>query len=373
VRSTNGRASRARRRLITTGLLLGATVLLTACSGEQTMLDPQGPFASKPNDLFRVVFWIAVFVFVLVQGLIVFTAIRFRRKRDDDALPVQTHGNTRLEIFWTVIPALILAGIAVPTIQQVFDLAEKPADSMTIEVIGHRWWWEFRYPDSGIITANELVIPTGTPIHLEMRSEENGAPDRGVIHSFWIPALAGKQDVVPGRITTLNLEADEPGRYQGQCTEYCGLSHANMRQRAVAMTPDDFQQWVTEQQGPSVQPETGTIQAEGKQLFQANCAACHQIRDDAVASADDFIAMQAPNLTHLMSRKEFAGATLDLYLPGDNPDTFTDQPNVEQLKAWLRNPSAIKPMRPADGIGMPNLNLTEDEINKLVAYLITLQ
>lgn len=372
MRSTHGRA-RAARRLKSIGVLLGLAVLLAACSGDQTMLEPKGPYAQDPDNLFMVVFWIAVVVFVFVQGLIILTVWKYRQRPDDDGtLPVQTHGNTRLEIFWTVIPALILAGIAVPTVQQIFDLAEEPEGALTVEVIGHRWWWEFRYPDHGIITANELVIPAGRPVRLEMRSEENGAPDRGVIHSFWIPALAGKQDVIPGRVTTLNLLADEPGRYLGMCTEYCGLSHANMRQRAVALSDADFQQWVADQQAPAAVPSSGSKEAEGQELFANACAACHQIRDAEVSGGDNFTAMQGPNLTHLMSRQEFAGAIFDLYERDGNGD-FTDTPNVELLQSWLRDPGAMKAMRANEGIGMPNLGLTEDEIDKLVAYLITLQ
>lgn len=160
--------------------LLAVAVLLAACSGDQTMLDPAGYYAERPDSLFVTVMWIALFVFIFVQGLILFTVFRFRRKGDaDDEVPAQVHGNTRLEIVWTVIPALILSAIAVPTVQQVFELTATPDDAMVVEVIGHRWWWEYRYPDSGIITANELVIPEDTNITLEMRAEESGSPDNG--------------------------------------------------------------------------------------------------------------------------------------------------------------------------------------------------
>ena len=370
--STHGRASGARRRALRIIQLVALATLLAACSGDQSVLDPQGPYAQKPDDLFMFVFWIAVVVFVLVQGLIIYTSVKFRRREGDDTLPVQTHGNTKLEIVWTVIPALILAGIAVPTIQMIFDLDEEPPGALTVEVIGHRWWWEYRYPDYGIITANELVIPEDTPIRLEMRAEEGGAADRGVLHSYWIPKLGGKQDVIPGRVVTLNIQADEPGRYLGQCAEYCGLSHANMRNRAVVYDQAGFEEWVAAQQQPAAEPAAGSPAAEGQQLFAANCAACHTINSSAVSTSDDFVNAIAPNLTHLMSRKEFAGAIFDLYVPDGNGG-FTDEPNVDLLKEWLRDPPAMKAMRPADGIGMPNLNLSEDQIDKLVAYLTSLQ
>lgn len=369
--STNGRASRARRRALRIVQFFALAALLAACSGDQSVLDPKGPFAKGPDDLFMFVFWIAVVVFVLVQGLIVYTAVKFRQKAGDDALPVQTHGNTKLEIVWTVIPALILAAISVPTIQMIFDLDEEPPGAMTVEVIGHRWWWEYRYPDYGIITANELVIPVGVPIRLEMRAEESGAADRGVLHSYWVPKLGGKQDVIPGRMVTLNIQADTAGRYLGQCAEYCGLSHANMRNRAVALDMADFEEWVAAQQQPAAEPSDG-LAVQGRELFTANCAACHTINSSSVAGADDFTNAIAPNLTHLMSRKEFAGAIFDLY-GRDADGNFTDEPNVDLLKEWLRNPPAMKAMRPADGIGMPNLNLSEDQIEVLVAYLTTLQ
>lgn len=389
--------------------LAAVAVLLAACSGEQTMLDPAGYYAKRPDDLFRVTMWIALAVFILVQGLVVYTSLRYRARKDDDdtELPKQVHGNTRLEIVWTLIPALVLASIAVPTVRTVMELSELPDDAMTIEVIGHRWWWEYRYPDSGIITANELVFPEDTNIHLEMRSEETGRPDRGVVHSYWIPALAGKQDVFPGRVTTLNMRADDPGRYLGQCGEYCGLSHANMRNRGVALTAEDFDQWVADQQEGSpvaaavaeANPDWSTADqvtdvtvpdslpeqagdadpqqvAQGWAVFSNNCASCHQIRTDGVASQDDFMAATGPNLTHLMSRKEFAGAIFDLYEREDPDDAnadFTDTPNVDQLTAWVRDAPSQKAMRAGGGIGMPSFAALPDaDVDAVVAYLLTL-
>ncbi len=384
---------------------LGAVaVALAGCSGAQTMLDPQGPYARDPNTLFDFVLIVAAVVFVFVQGLIIFTAWRYRRKDDDDReVPKQVHGNTRLEILWTVIPALILAGIAVPTVRQVFALAEEPDGAMVVEVIGHRWWWEYRYPDAGIITANELVIPVDTPIRLEMRAEESGSDERGVLHSYWVPALAGKQDVIPGRVSTLNMLADEPGRYLGQCAEYCGLSHANMRNRAVALEQADFDQWVQDQQQPSetaaafagLSPQQLEEQAvpegvddqvgDGYYVFQANCVACHgQIQTEVVSSAEDFVANQGPNLTHLLSRKEFAGAIFDLYEredPDDPNAAFTDQVNVDLLRSWVNNAPSLKAMTPADGVGMPSFarapgtetGLSEAELDAVVAYLLTME
>lgn len=347
-----------------------AALAVTACGAEpQSALDPKGPFARKPDDLWQLVFVIAIVVFVIVMGLIVYTIVSFRERPDDTALPVQTHGNTRLEIMWTVIPALILAGIAVPTVQTIFELDAEPADALTVQVIGHRWWWEYRYPGMGpdggdIVTANEMVIPVDTPVRLEMTAQEQGTAQNAVIHSFWIPKLAGKQDVVPGRITTLNLQADEEGRYLGQCAEYCGLSHANMRARVEAVSSADFEQWLADQAQPAAEPE-GDLAREGKQVFfreGSSCVGCHTLNARDVERPAEGIT--GPNLTHLMSRQEFAGAIFEL--------------NEENLTAWLENPSAMKPMRPDFGVGMPDLFDETDpeaqrEIEALVAYLLSLQ
>jgi cytochrome c oxidase subunit II len=360
---TATRAGARRRTRATTIAVLSLALLLAACSGDQSALDPAGPYAQEPHNLIQPVFFIALIVFVFVQGLIILAVVRFRERPDDDgSLPVQVHGNTRLEIFWTIIPALILAGIAVPTVQGIFSqMAEPEGDHLTVEVIGHRWWWEFYYPDHDIYTANELVIPVDTPVRLEMTAADPArAPDRGVIHSFWIPRLAGKQDVVPGQVTYLNLQADETGRYLGQCAEYCGLSHVNMRNRAEVLTQQDYDAWVERQTQPANVPDDGTPEAEGAELFGAlgdgrqSCVACHAIWDGEGARA----AGVGPDLTHFMSREEFAGAIVDN--------------NEENLRAWLENPNAVKPMQAETGIGMPNLNLTDDEIDALVAYMMSL-
>jgi cytochrome c oxidase subunit II len=360
---TGHRAATRRRRGLGAGLLLPTGLLLAGCAGDQSALHPAGPYAQGPHDLIVIVAIIALVVFVLVQGLIIASIVRFRERKDDDgALPVQVHGNTRLEIFWTVIPALILAVIAVPTVQLIFSTMDEPDDEfLTVEVYGHRWWFEYYYPDYDIYTANELVIPAGMPVRLEMTATDPArSPDRGVIHSYWIPALAGKQDLVPGQVTHLNLEADEPGTYLGQCAEYCGLSHVNMRARAIAMEPGEFESWVEAQQQPAEAPDDA-LAAEGRELFHElpdsmNCVACHQVWEgDGPRSPGE-----GPDLTHLMSRDEFAGAIHDL--------------NEENLRDWLADPNAMKAMQyELNGIGMPDLDLSEDELDALVAYLMTLE
>jgi cytochrome c oxidase subunit II len=357
--------TRRRSRVVPTVLLASAFVLAACGESEQSAIDPAGPYAQAPHDLITIVAVIALVVFVLVQGLIIYSVVKFRTKKDDDgSLPVQVHGNTRLEIFWTVIPAVILAVIAVPTVQMIFETMDEPEDEfMTVEVIGHRWWFEYYYPDHDIYTANELVIPADMPIRLEMTAADLArSPDRGVLHSFWIPRLAGKQDLVPGQTTTLNIQADEPGRYLGQCAEYCGLSHVNMRARAVALNDADWDQWVEDQSAPAATPADGSLEAEGRELFhdlgdgRQACASCHQAWEGDGNRAPN----TGPDLTHLMSREEFAGAIVDL--------------DEDNLRAWLADPDNIKPMQyESNGIGMPNLNLSEDELDALVAYLLALE
>lgn len=357
--------ARARRSTVAKVTLgLGAVFLLAACGEQpQSALDPAGPYAQGPHDLIRYVFAIALVVFILVQGLIVYAIVKFRRREDDDgSLPVQVHGNTRLEILWTVIPALILAGIAVPTVQGIFSQTNEPDDALVVEVIGHRWWWEYHYRDLDIYTANELVIPVDTPVRLVMTAADNQrSPDRGVLHSYWIPQLGGKQDVVPGQTTYLNYQADEPGRYLGQCAEYCGLSHVNMRARAEALSQADFEAWVAQQQEPAATPESGP-EAEGAALFadlgegRPACVSCHQVYTEGGTRSPGV----GPDLTHLLSREEFAGAIIET--------------TEENLRAWIDDPNAIKPMQyESNGIGMPDIDLSEDEIDALVAYLMTLE
>ena len=379
-------ASRTRRRTVTRGALLAILVLALAACGEspQSVLDPQGPFAEKPDELFRYVILIALAVFVVVQALIIYAVVKYRDRGDDSPLPAQVHGNTRMELVWTIVPALILAAIAVPTIQTIFDLAETPEGAMEIEVVGHRWWWEYRYPGAGpdgtdIVTANEMVIPVDTPIHLRMTAEESGTADNAVIHSFWVPALAGKQDVVPGRITTLNMEAEEVGVFQGQCTEYCGLSHANMRNYTTVVTQAEFEEWLQLQAEPAPEPAEGSLEARGREIFGQTfaveglgdraCIDCHQVGDQG--------ARVGPDLTHLMSREMFAGAMFNLYETTDGWGTWDlSRPNTALLKEWVMNAPELKPMRPdadTNPVGMPDLGLSEEEADAIVAYLLTLE
>lgn len=350
--------TKAFRRLAAFTGLLG--VALAACRDTlpQSSLNPAGPQARTIENLFIPVFWIAVGVFVVVEGAIVFAAIRYRQRKGQDANPVQVHGNTKLEIIWTVIPAVILAVISVPTIGTIFELAKTPtgSDVVNVRVVAHQWWWEFEYPDLGVVTSNELHMPLNRPVHLEMESQEvaesgsdiNAIP---VIHSLWVPRLGGKQDIVPGRVNTMTLEADIPGIYQGQCAEFCGLSHASMRFRVIAESDAEFDAWVEAQKAPPAEPAAGTLEAEGSELFNnGSCIGCHI----NVGTLDAKGAKIGPNLADFGARHTLGAGIYD-----NTP---------ENLARWLDDPRRMKP-----GVVMPDYDLTEDQIEALVAYLRSLK
>jgi cytochrome c oxidase subunit II len=338
----------SRRGLKRTALGAALVVVLTSCTANarQDALKPKGSVARQLNNLFVPVFWIAVVVFCLVAGLVLYCIVRFRARSEDEA-PRQIHGHTALEITWTIIPAVLLAFIAVPTVITVFSINKVPKGAMQITVTGHRWWWQYDYPDASnpskimFSTANEMHIPAGKKVEINLTSVD-------VIHNFWPPELAGKVYAIPGRTNHLVVEADQPGTYYGQCAEYCGTSHANMRLRVIADSPQDFQNWVNGQTGGPSQASSNGGAAAGLQVFnQKGCAGCHSITGISNGQI-------GPNLTHFKSRTVFAGSIFE------NTD-----PN---LRAWLRNPPGQKP-----GSVMPNLGLSEDEITKLIAYLDTLQ
>ena len=357
---------------------------LSACADKAplTTLEPQGPRARSIDRLSDPVFIIAGIVFVFVQGGVLWLAWRYRkRKNDDGSLPPQVHGHTALELTWTFVPALILAGVGVGTVLTLLDLNDEPKGAMEVTVIGQQWWWEYRYDVDGdgtddIVTANDLVIPAGEPVNLSITS-------RDVIHSFWIPALNGKRDAVPNRVHPLVLEADEPGVFRGQCTEFCGLSHGFMRMRVVALDPADYAAWQANQLEGAQEP-TGELAKEGQELFRNTCSQCHRVRgpggNDDLFKGAALLSGAAPDLTHLASRGVFAGGVFDLWLDQDGngeiePDEMGEggRLNVADLEAWLRDPPGRKPMAPDQARGMPNLELTEEQIDALVAFLATLE
>lgn len=337
--------------------LAALALTMSACSfieidSPLTTFEPAGPFAERIDGLFWPVFWIAVVIFAIVQGGIFFAMWRFR-DRPGAKEPKQIHGNAKLEVLWTVIPALILASIAIPTVQAVFDLTECGPDAITVEVIGHQWWFEFQYPEhGGIKTANVMVMPVDQEVCALMTSAD-------VLHNFWIPALNGKRYLVPGQETLLRLQADEPGEFWGHCAEFCGLSHSLMRARAEVLPAADFDAWVTAQQQPAQTPAEGSAAGDGFVLYQEKgCTACHAVRTAEEVFGPEDGAFNGPDLTHFASRSVFAGA----YLP------YEDLSYEDALEEWLFNPPKVKP-----GSFMPNLGLTASEIDSLIAWLETLK
>ena len=367
-----------------------------------TSLAPEGPSAESIQKLVIPVTAIAGIVFVLVIGAIVFITWKFRERKDSDPdeFPSQIHGQTTLEIGWTILPALILAGIAVGTVMTIINLNREEPNSIKVQVAGQQWWWEYRYDLNGdgnfagpedITTATELVIPAGKPVQVTTTSND-------VIHSFWIPGLNGKKDAVPGLYNPLKLQADEPGVFRGQCTEFCGLSHANMRMLVRAVSSSDYDAWVRNQLKDHAADPTNPVAAEGKKVWQALCAQCHVIKGindvKMKETPPPLVAGVAPDLTPFMTRGTFAGSIFNLYEPvssdgqplpmsdvaaaGDPGAVLTGGQvntatvNRVTLEAWLRNAPALKPMYPQGGRGMPNLNLTEEQIDQLVAFLETL-
>jgi cytochrome c oxidase subunit 2 len=381
------------RKLLTVAPVASLLLLLSACAGQggpQDTFDPEGPIADKIMNLVTPVFLVAAVVFVLVEVGTVLLVLRFRRRKDEpeDEFPPQTHGNMKLEIVWTIAPAVLLAVIGIATVATIFDI-EAAADeaTMSVTVVGQQWWWEYQYDVDGddepdIITANDLVIPADTTVKLEIES-------RDVIHSFWIPKLNGKKDAVPGHVEELTVEADKPDTYVGQCTEYCGLSHAYMRQRLVALDQADYDAWVDNQLQPAEEAAEGSAAAAGEETFINVCSRCHLARGindkefEDQGSGDDLVSGPAPDLTHFATRGAFAGAIFDLWETDNDAgivqyDEIGGTLNKEALEAWLRNPPEEKPMAAADpessdiGRGMPDLDLTEEQIDQLSAWLETL-
>ena len=338
-------------------------LVLAGCSSEKypnTTLDPKTEFTTLIDDVFMTTVKWAIVVFILVEGALVFAIFKFRGKPTDPE-PRQTHGNTTVEVVWTIIPAVILALIAVPTIRGIFATGQTPDDALTVEVIGHQWWWEFRYPDEKIVTANEMHVPSGRKVVLYMKTAD-------VLHSFWTPQLAAKRDVFPQRYTTLWFTAPDSGRYGGQCAEFCGVQHARMGFVIHVDPPEAFQRWVTNEQvgsplinGGQVTRDTtradttvaaappDSVMIKGQQAFMAGgCIGCHAMVGTPMAGQMGVI---GPNLSHVGSRTTLAGAIM--------PNTD------ENMARWLRDPQALKP---GSLMKLPR-KLTEEEVQTLVAYL----
>ena len=335
-----------RHRLLALFLLAGALLPLAGCemaSHPRSTISPVSDFGWAIQDVYKQIFWWSVGIFVVVETLLLVAIFRFRVKEESHEKPEQVHGHTKLEIAWTIVPAVILVFIAVPTIRTIFAVAAPaPPDAIRVKVTGEQWFWRFEYPDLGVLTANEMHVPVGRPVEVLLHTNN-------VIHSFWVPRLGGKRDLVPGRTNRQVFTVEKPGLYHGQCAEFCGTAHALMRFDLVAEDPVSFERWVQTQKAAAPPPAEGKAR-EGATLFlSAGCIACHRIQGTPAQSPI------GPDLTHVGSRARIAAGILD-----NTP---------ENLARWIGNPQAVKP---SARMILPK-KLNEQQIEALVAYLQGLQ
>src|SRR5690625_1567896 len=327
-------------------LVITLALLLSGCGKENlSALIPKG--YSADSSFYLIVLTTAVMTFVFLAVMLIYTIvlIRFRRKKgQEDYIPKQVEGSKTLETIWTVIPIILVIIMAVPTVMAEFDLADtKDRDKhLNVKVTGYQYWWHFDYVDEGIQTSQDLYIPVGETVYLDLITND-------VLHSFWVPALAGKIDVNPENVNTMKLDAEEEGVYYGKCAELCGPSHALMDFKVIAVSPEAFEQWVNDMKDfePEEQ-ELDTVAQEGKDLFDANnCMSCH-----AIGSTESSI---GPNLTGFADRTTFAGIL---------------EPTKENLVKWIQDPESIKPGNKMTGT-YPELS--DDEADKIAEYLMQLK
>ena len=409
----------ARRRGLPALVLLAALgVLLVLASvgcdsdAHQSMLSSNpwsldganGPVAREQLLLFNVLLWTMVVVFVLVEGALLYAAIRFRR-RPGDPLPPQTHGHTPLEIAWTIVPTVLILGLGVWSVIVLFKLEPGEAialaraegkEPLVVEAVGHQWWWEFRYEDADgngklVTTANEMRVPVDTPVIMELKSDD-------VIHSFWIPKLVGKQDVVPTRTNSLWFLADDPGMYYGQCAEFCGTAHAQMKFRVHVLDDEEYQAWVA---GFGEINELSGAAARGQLVFlgDGQCVTCHTVGASDPVDPETGEGVQHARMRTFIEYTEWLDKPAEERLAdvrsGNEPPTAFAAPNLtdlglrttigaglvdlnrENLRQWVRNPESIKPgnrMTELAAIYQTRLDhradLTEDQLSDLVDYLL---
>ncbi len=308
---------------------------------------PESTPAHSIVHLARFVLLITAVIFVVVFGLIVYVAARFRlRKNDDRKEPAQVYGSNQLETAWTVVPLIIVVVLTLTTARIIHEIQDplKPPDALDIQLIGHQFWWEIRYPKYGIVTANEMHVPLSlaqkrTPTFLDLRSAD-------VTHSFWVPRLAGKTELVPNKKNTMWIEPERTGLFLGQCAKYCGTQHSLMLLRVYVDTPEEFQRWLKAQQTPPAEPPAV---AAGRHVFERNsCINCHAL--NGTVGDGRF----GPDLTHLMSRDTLASGVV--------------KNTAENLRAWIKAPDRFKP-----GVLMPAMNLNDQDLDQLVEYLATLK
>jgi cytochrome c oxidase subunit II len=321
------------RRILLT--VAAAAALMPACSsGSPSTLLPRGPAADRIDGLWWFMFWIALGVFVVVVGMLLFGLLR--RRRDGERVE-RGGGETAVVLLGIIAPAIILVTLFVVSLHDLNALsAPARTSAMEVDVIGHDWWWEVRYPQQQVVTANEIHIPVGRSVLLHLSTGD-------VIHSFWVPQLSQKTDMIPGKINRMLLQADRPGIYRGQCAEFCGLEHARMSFLVIAEPQSTFQSWVTSESQPAA-AASGTA-SQGQRVFlSSTCVSCHAIQGTSA------VATNGPDLTHFGSRRTIAANTV---------------PNTRgNLAAWIADPQGIKP-----GALMPPAALEPGQLQSLLVFL----
>jgi cytochrome c oxidase subunit II len=335
-------------------LVLGCVYVLPSAA-QDTLSTPStfAPASSPAHEIYTLSQFILIItgaIFLVVGGLLAFVIVKFRaRKSDVGHEPAQIYGSTQVELAWTVIPVLIVIVLFLTTARIIFDIqdAPKPQTALDVTVVGHQFWWEFRYPKLGIVTANELHLPISTPsapkrAYLQLLSAD-------VDHSFWVPQLGGKTDLIPNHPNAMWIDPQKTGLYLGQCAQFCGIEHAKMLLRVYVDTPNQFDAWVKVQQQPGAQPDAqNAVVAAGRHVFNTEaCVNCHTIAGTAAKGTF------GPDLTHLMSRTTIAA--------GVAANTS------DNLRAWIRDPNTFK-----RGALMPSMQLSDQETDEVVAYLTTL-
>jgi cytochrome c oxidase subunit II len=317
---------------------------------------PASPPAESIRNLSLLVFAITGFIFLLVEGVLLYTVIQFRkREATRKAEPPQVYGSQPIEIAWTAAPAMIVFILLLVTTRTLWEVnasspARKAGDhALNVTVVGRQWWWEYTYEDYdgrrlGFTTANELHIPASEdgvprPVYLTLKSAD-------VCHSYWVPRLAGKTDLIPGRTNLMWFQTDKPGQFDGQCAEYCGTQHANMLIRVIVDTPRDFERWLEGEAKPAV--DDPAVLAGKEAFLSQSCVNCHRVRGTSARGT------YAPDLTHLMSRQTFAAGIV--------PNT------PENLRQWVADPQKIKP-----GCLMPAFGMSDRDRDLVVRYLETLR
>src|SRR5271170_3351642 len=330
--------------------LLAARCLAAPSSTSTSIFAPDSTPADQIFGLSMFVLAVTGTIFAIVFGLLLYAAIKFRKRTGDDQRePLQIYGSDQLELAWTVIPVLIVIVLFMTSARVIHSVQDAPRPPGTIEVtvVGHQFWWEYRYPQYGFVTANELHVPVSdparpTPAFLTLLSADTD-------HSFWIPRLAGKTDLIPNHPNSTWIDPHEIGLYLGQCAQYCGTQHAKMLLRASVDSRADFDRWVKAQQQTAQEDARLSTEAiEGRRVFNATaCVNCHAVAGTAAEGRF------GPDLTHLMSRETIASGIASN--------------NAAELRRWVQNPAAIKP-----GSLMPSMNLTDKELDEVTAYLLTL-